>query len=117
MLWMISGCTATSDEAVNPAKPVEAAEVVEAALQPRTKPLILLNPLKLLKSLKSLKLISPKIAWSSRPRGRWPAPCSMIRFAVVMVKPIAMAARRVLPVCHAVRQVHATETRIIDIYW
>ena len=29
MLWMISGCTATSDEAVNPAKPVEAAEVVE----------------------------------------------------------------------------------------
>jgi len=30
MLWMISGCTATSDEAVNPAKPVEAAEVVEA---------------------------------------------------------------------------------------
>ena len=29
MLWMISGCTATSDEAVDPAKPVEAAEAVE----------------------------------------------------------------------------------------
>ena len=31
MMWMISGCNATSDEAVNPAKPVEAAEVVEVA--------------------------------------------------------------------------------------
>ena len=29
VFWMISGCTATSDEAVNPAKPVKAAEVVE----------------------------------------------------------------------------------------
>ena len=29
MLLMISGCTATSDEAVNPAKPVETAEAVE----------------------------------------------------------------------------------------
>ena len=29
ILWMISGCTATSDEAVDPAKPVEAAEAVE----------------------------------------------------------------------------------------
>jgi len=30
MLWMISGCTATSDEAVDPAEPVEAVEIVEA---------------------------------------------------------------------------------------
>ena len=29
MLWTISGCTATSDEDVDPAKPVEAAEAVE----------------------------------------------------------------------------------------